>query len=109
MQARKYSVKSTPTKSKRNKSHKLEEVHDFSTMISVKINYGHGILSTQMSQVLLFLFSFSQTHLKPYCRALPLTLFGIHSFPNVTTELSTVGYHRTAIPFFGIPTRDGLQ
>lgn len=55
MQPRKYSVKSTPTKSKRNKSHKLEEVHDFSTMISVKINYGHGILSTQMSQVLLFL------------------------------------------------------
>jgi len=55
MQARKYSVKSTPTKSKRNKSHKLEEVLNISTMISVKINHGHGILSTQMSQVLLFL------------------------------------------------------
>lgn len=55
MQARKYSVKSTPTKSKRNKSHKLEEVLNISTMISVKINYGHAILSTQMSQVLLFL------------------------------------------------------
>ena len=55
MQARKYSVKSTPTKSKRNKSHKLEEVLYTSTMISVKINHGHGILSTQMSQVLLFL------------------------------------------------------
>lgn len=113
MQARKYSIKSTPTKSKKDKSHKLEKVLNISSIISVKISHIQGILSLQMSQVLLFAVITLQSKIlsntpQTLLQGSALNFLGIHSFPNPTTELSELGYHRIAFSFFGIPSKEGF-